>query len=144
MAPDESAHPAAGVAEAPAQPVAAESAPLAEAAPSPEPGPPAPASGPEWYAGITPAPALASEEEASDDQPLTREFLFRKPQAPLTSSFGSSGSGPGRWLAIAFLIVIVLAAFVMFRDVIIQALPALAPIYAAMGLLVHPVAAPHG
>jgi hypothetical protein len=40
--------------------------------------------------------------------------------------------------------MIAVAAFVVFRDVIVAALPGLAPIYAAMGLLVHPVVHPHG
>jgi hypothetical protein len=47
-------------------------------------------------------------------------------------------------MAIAFLVMIALAAVLVFRDVIVSALPGLAPIYAAMGLLVHPAAVPHG
>lgn len=93
----------------------------------------------DWQA----APPPSAEAPPADEPPLTREFLFRKPPAPVTPAFGSAGSGLGRLLAIAFLILIVLAAFVMFRDVIVQAFPSLAPIYAAMGLLVHP-AVPHG
>ncbi|HLZ82439.1 MAG TPA: zinc-ribbon domain-containing protein [Caulobacteraceae bacterium] len=129
-----------------------ETAPIAAAVaepdtPAPESRPPAP---PELVeAPEVPPRGAASDWHASmpDTPPASEETLtipvFRPPPR-LTAGFGSGTSSPGRWLAIAFLVLIVVAALLMFRDVIVQALPGLAPIYAAMGLLVHPVAAPHG
>jgi hypothetical protein len=98
---------------------------------APEPG----ALSPDWHAA-QPASPPASDESLSIP-------VFRPPPR-LTTSFGSGPFRVGRWLAIAFLVVLALAAFVVFRDVIVAALPGLAPIYAAMGLLVHPVVHRHG
>lgn len=111
--------------------------------PEPEAGSAVAEPSPDWHAAPAPAPELAAAPEGEEPL-LTREYLFRKPPPPTTPSFGSSVSGAGPWLAIAFLVLIALAAFVMFRDVIVHALPGLAPMYAAMGLLVHPAAVPHG
>jgi hypothetical protein len=97
----------------------------------------------DWYAAPAPAPAPAPEPTTDEEPPLTREFLFRRAPERLTSSFASPRSGAAGWLAIVFLLVIVLAAAVMFRDVIVQAFPGLAPAYASMGLLVHPTTVPH-
>jgi hypothetical protein len=91
----------------------------------------------DWHAAIPETPA-------ETDLSLKREALLRKPPQRLTSSFGSQGSSAGRWLAVVFLVMIALAALVMFRDLVVEAFPGLAPIYASMGLLVHPAAAAHG
>jgi hypothetical protein len=104
----------------------------AEAEPRSEPEAGAPSA--DWYAAPPPTPA--SDESLSIP-------VFRPPPR-LTTAFGSGPSRAGRWLAIVFLVVIALFALMVFRDVIVAALPGLAPIYAAMGLLVHPAAAPHG
>jgi len=88
--------------------------------------------------------ATLAEAQPATEEALTVESPLRKAPQRLTSSFGSARPGPGRWLAIVFLVMIVLAAAVMFRDVIVEAFPGLAPIYASMGLLVHPAAIPHG
>lgn len=122
--------------EAPAPTVEAHSperADQAEAGPRAESEPGAPST--DWHAALSPAPP-ASDESLSIP-------VFRPPPR-LTTAFGSGPSRAGRWLAIAILVVIALFALVVFRDVIVAALPGLAPIYAAMGLLVHPSAAPHG
>lgn len=111
--------------------------------PEPEPEAGSAVAEPRLDGHAAPAPELAAAPEEEEPM-LTREYLFRKPPPPTTPSFGSSVSGAGPWLAIAFLVLIALAAFVMFRDVIVHALPGLAPMYAAMGLLVHPAAVPHG
>ncbi len=100
-----------------------------------ETGPRLEAEASDWHA--TP---LATSPASDDSLSIP---VFRPPPR-LTTAFGSGPSRAGRWLAIAFLVLIVLFALVVFRDVIVAALPGLAPIYAAMGLLVHPVAAPHG
>jgi len=92
---------------------------------------------PDWHATLPDTPPVA-------DEALTGESLFRKPPQRLTSTFASPRPGAARWLAVVFLVIIVLAAVVMFRDVIVQALPGLAPFYASMGLLVHPAVAPRG
>ncbi|MDB5479774.1 MAG: hypothetical protein JWO83_827 [Caulobacteraceae bacterium] len=93
----------------------------------------------------TPAEAADQPATPPDASPVRDDPLnLARPPSRLTSSFGSGPSRAGRWLAIAFLVVIALAAVLMFRDVIVSALPGLAPIYAAMGLLVHPAAVPHG
>jgi predicted Zn finger-like uncharacterized protein len=111
-----------------------------ETAPAPDPG--TSAVRPDWYAA--PAPEPAPEPTPDQEPPLTREFLFRTAPERLTASFASPRPGAARWLAVVFLVMIVLAAAVMFRDVIVHAFPALAPIYASMGLLVHPAVVPHG
>ena len=92
------------------------------------------AASPDWHAALPATPAAADESLSIP--------VFRPPPR-LTTSFGSGPSGVGRWLAVVFLVVLALAAFVVFRDVIVAALPGLAPIYAAMGLLVHPATLPH-
>jgi len=127
--PDAPVEAQAPIAEAPA----AERVDQAEAGPpaDPEPGVPSP----DWHAAASPTPP-ASDESLSIP-------VFRPPPR-LTTAFGSGPSRTGRWLAIAFLVLIALFALLVFRDVIVAALPGLAPIYAAMGLLVHPTAAPHG
>jgi hypothetical protein len=121
-----------------------ESAVSAPESPGPheEPTPPVEAgeSRRDWHAGLT-------EAAPPTDLALTREALLRKPPPPqqrLTSSFASPASGASRWLAVVFLVMLAVAAVVMFRDVIVDAFPGLAPLYASMGLLVHPAAAPHG
>jgi predicted Zn finger-like uncharacterized protein len=91
----------------------------------------------DWHAALPDTPPAT-------DLTMTREALMRKAPQPLTSSFASRSSGAGRWLAVVFLVMIVLAALVMFRDLVVRAFPGLAPIYASMGLLVHPAAAAHG
>jgi len=103
-----------------------------------EPGPrsePEPDATPDWHAAPLPTPPAADESLSIP--------VFRPPPR-LTTGFASGPSRAGRWLAIAFLVLIALFALLVFRDVIVAALPGLAPIYAAMGLLVHPTAAPHG
>jgi hypothetical protein len=110
-----------------------------------EPSTPEPAEG-------TPQPKTETRAAAADwraappDAPPPSEASVEpvRPPTRLTSSFGTAPSRVGRWVAIAFLVMIALAAVLMFRDVIVSALPGLAPIYAAMGLLVHPAAVPHG
>ena len=109
---------------------------LVESAVLVEEAPPAPL---EERVEPAPAPDLAP----AADETLNVNLSRPKP-AGLTASFGSGPSRARRWLAIAFLVVIAVIALLTFRDVIVRALPGLAPIYAAMGLLVHPVAAPHG
>lgn len=120
----------------PASPEPVESAPQARAE-SPEVA----------EAGIRdPAPALrASPPDPSPEAGDSLRVNLTKPASSrLATSFGSGPSRAGSWLAITFLVLIVLAALLMFRAVIVHAFPGLAPIYAAMGLLVHPVASPHG
>jgi hypothetical protein len=123
--PDAPVEAQAPVAEAPA----GERVDQAEAGPPADPEPGVPSA--DWHA--TPP---ASDESLSIP-------VFRPPPR-LTTAFGSGPSRAGRWLAIAFLVMIALFALVVFRDVIVAALPGLAPMYAAMGLLVHPAAVPHG
>lgn len=144
--PRDEIEPAAAAAAAPHAP---RDAPRVDEAPPPRP-PELVEAGP-----LTPAlrRAAASDRHASAPPPTPtptpatdaalKVSLFRPPPR-LTSSFASGPSRAGRWLAIAILLMIAVAAFVMFRDVIVTALPGLAPIYAAMGLLVHPAASPHG
>lgn len=116
-------------------PVPAAPAELAEpVVGGPQADPEPAAASPDWHAAL-PATPPASDNSLSIP-------VFRPPPR-LTTAFGSGPSRAGRWLAIVFLVVLAAAAFVMFRDVIVAALPGLAPIYAAMGLLVHPATLPH-
>jgi hypothetical protein len=103
----------------------------------PEPEPDAAQTRPDWHAPLRDA-------APAGDAALTGELLFGKPPRRATASFASPRSGAARWLSLVFLVIIVLAAAVMFRDVIVQAFPGLAPVYASMGLLVHPAVAPRG
>jgi predicted Zn finger-like uncharacterized protein len=141
-------------------PPPAEPAPHAEAVPLADE--PAPRAGPVDEA---PAPETAAPVEAGPFTPAVRRVaasdwhatLPGTPAAPdeslqvdlsrppprLTTSFGSRPSGAGPWVVIAVLFLVALAALVMFRDLVVEILPGLAPLYAALGLLVHP-AVPHG
>jgi hypothetical protein len=98
---------------------------------------------PESHA-VSPEPADAPPDAPPvADAPLQVDSPFRPRPRP-ASSFAADSSGLGRWLPIAFLVIIAMAALIMFRDVIVEALPGLGPVYAAMGLLAHPAIAPHG
>ena len=88
----------------------------------------------DWHATLPGAPAAGDEALQVD---------LSRPSPRLTTSFGSRPSGGGPWVVIAILFLVALAALVMFRDLVVEILPGLAPVYAALGLLVHP-AVPHG
>jgi hypothetical protein len=89
----------------------------------------------DWHAApATPPPSDAAAEAAPMFRQLPRPAARPAPTQP----------GVWRWLAIAFLVMLAVATLVMFRDVIVTAFPGLAPLYASVGLFVHPAATPNG
>jgi hypothetical protein len=68
------------------------------------------------------------------EAPHVAPALFRTPRAAQAAPSRYGPPGLGRWLAILFLVALALVIAVLFRDVIVRAVPALAGAYAAVGL----------
>ena len=106
--------------------------------PAPEPAAPFPAFAPvETAGGFAKSPPAIVEPDVEPvvaEEPLVAPSLFRAVPTRLRPTSSREVSPLGRALAILFIVLVVLAGLVLFRDAIVRAVPGVAPVYKSLGL----------